>query len=85
VKGGETVHWNAVCELRGVVERDKAPLGVLITLRDPTGPMKAEAAAAGFLDTPFGQFRRLQVVTVGDLLEASFRNFLQPGVLRTIT
>ena len=25
-------------ELRGVMERDKAPLGVLITLRDPTGP-----------------------------------------------
>ena len=30
--------------------------------------MKAEAASAGFLETPFGQFRRLQVVTVGDLL-----------------
>ena len=69
VKGGETVHRNAVGELRGVVERDKAPLGVLITLRDPTGPMKAEAASAGFLATPFGQFPRLQVVTVGDLLE----------------
>lgn len=68
VKGGETVHRNAVGELRGVVERDKAPLGVLITLREPTGPMKAEAASAGFLETPFGQFRRLQVVTVGDLL-----------------
>lgn len=69
VKGGETVHRNAVGELRGVVERDKAPLGVLITLRDPTGPMKAEAASAGFLETPFGKFQRLQVVTVGDLLE----------------
>ena len=69
VKGGETVHRNAVGELRGVVERDKAPLGVLITLREPTGPMKAEAASAGFLETPFGQFQRLQVVTVGDLLE----------------
>ncbi len=68
VKGGETVHRNAVGELRGVVERDKAPLGLLITLREPTGPMKAEAASAGFLATPFGQFRRLQVVTVGDLL-----------------
>jgi SAM-dependent methyltransferase len=69
VKGGETVHRNAVGELRGVMERDKAPLGVLITLRDPTGPMKSEAASAGFLETPFGKFQRLQVVTVGDLLE----------------
>ena len=69
VKGGEAVHRNAVGELRGVVEREKAPLGVLITLREPTGPMKAEAASAGFLETPFGRFQRLQVVTVGDLLD----------------
>jgi hypothetical protein len=69
VKGGETVHRNAVGELRGVVERDETPLGVLITLREPTGPMKSEAASAGFFDTPFGKFRRLQVVTIGDLLE----------------
>jgi DNA methylase/Restriction endonuclease len=69
VKAGETVHRNAVGELRGVVEREKAPLGIMITLREPTGPMKTEAAAAGFLDTPFGKFRRLQVVTVRDLLD----------------
>lgn len=69
VKGGETIHRNAVGELRGVVERDKAPLGVLITLREPTGPMIAEAAAAKFFDTPFGKFPRLQIATVGDLLK----------------
>ena len=38
VKGGETVHRNAVGELRGVVERDKAPLGVLITLGNLPAP-----------------------------------------------
>lgn len=69
VKGGETVHRNAVGELRGVVERDKAPLGVLITLREPTAPMVTEAASAGFFDTPFGQFRRIQVVSVATLLD----------------
>jgi site-specific DNA-methyltransferase (adenine-specific) len=69
VKGGETVHRNAVGELRGVMERDKSPLGVLITLRKPTAPMVTEAAAAGFFDTAFGQFPRIQVVTVGELLE----------------
>lgn len=47
VKGGETVHRNDVGELRGVVEREKAPLGVLISLREPTSPMKAEAAVGG--------------------------------------
>ena len=60
---------NAVGELRGVVEREKAPFGVMITLREPTGPMVKEAAAAGLLDTPFGKFQRLQVVSVAKLLE----------------
>jgi site-specific DNA-methyltransferase (adenine-specific) len=69
VKGGETVHRNAVGELRGVMEREKAPLGVLITLKDPTGPMKAEAAAGGFMETPFGKFPRLQIATVAELLD----------------
>jgi hypothetical protein len=31
--------------------------------------MVSEAAAAGFFDTAFGQFPRMQVVTVGELLE----------------
>lgn len=69
VKGGETVHRNAVGELRGVMERDKAPLAILITLRKPTAPMIKEAAAAGFFDTPFGRFPRVQVVSVATLLD----------------
>jgi DNA modification methylase len=69
VKGGEIVHRNAVGELRGVVERDNAPLGILITLREPTAPMVKEAASAGFFDTPFGQFPRIQVVSVATLLD----------------
>ena len=31
----------------GVVEREKAALGVLISMREPTRPICAEAAAAG--------------------------------------
>lgn len=69
VKGGDTVHRNAVGELRGVMEREKAPLAVLITLREPTGPMVKEAASAGFFDTPFGRFPRVQIATVANLLE----------------
>jgi len=69
VKSGDTLHRNAVGELRGVVERERALLGVLITLRKPTGPMKTEAASAGFFDTPFGKFPRIQIATVDDLLE----------------
>jgi site-specific DNA-methyltransferase (adenine-specific) len=68
VKGGDSLHRNSVGELRGVLERDNALLGVLITLRNPTGPMKVEAASAGFFETPFGKFPRIQIATVDDLL-----------------
>ncbi len=33
----------------------------------PTAPMKKEAASAGVLDTPFGKFARLQILTIEDL------------------
>ena len=32
-----------------------------------TAPMKKEAASAGVLDTPFGKFARLQILTIEDL------------------
>ena len=39
-----------------------------MTLAEPTGPMEAEAAKAGFFDTPFGRFPRIQIMTVEQLL-----------------
>jgi site-specific DNA-methyltransferase (adenine-specific) len=51
------------------MERDKSPLAVMITLREPTGPMVKEAASAGFFDTPFGLFPRMQVMSVATLLD----------------
>ncbi len=33
----------------------------------PTAPMKKEAASSGVLDTPFGKFARLQIITIEDL------------------
>ena len=69
VKGGENLGVQMVRDLHGVLEREKSPLGVLITLRDPTDPMVTEAASAGFFETPFGQFPRIQIATVEQLLE----------------
>jgi site-specific DNA-methyltransferase (adenine-specific) len=69
VKGGENLHRDMVSDLRGVMEREKSPLAVLITLREPTAPMVKEAASAGFFKTPFGQFPRIQIATVEQLLE----------------
>ncbi len=40
---------------------------MFVTLAKPTAPMKTEAASAGVLDTPFGKFARLQILTIEDL------------------
>ncbi len=42
-------------------------MGLFVTLAEPTAPMKIEAASAGVLDTPFGKFARLQMLTIEDL------------------
>lgn len=69
VKAGHTA-VNHVRDLRGVIEREKAQIGVLISLQEPTGPMKKEAAAAGFYDTAFeDRYPRIQLLTVKQLLE----------------
>ena len=49
VKGGKT-GVKDVRDLRGVLDREKAAIGVLISLQPPTGPMEAEAASAGFYE-----------------------------------
>lgn len=68
VKAGHT-GVSHVRDLRGVVEREKAEIGVLISLHEPTGPMRAEAAGAGFYHSPWGtEHQRIQVITVGELL-----------------
>jgi hypothetical protein len=62
---------NHVRDLKGVLEREKAPIGVLITLREPTKPMLTEAAAGGFYESKDfpGRYPRLQVLTIAELLE----------------
>jgi hypothetical protein len=63
-----------VRELRGVVEAEKAEIGVLITLRNPTRPMREEAASAGLYRSgsegigSWGQHPRLQLLTIEELL-----------------
>lgn len=67
--GGVTV--KDVRDLRGVIEREKAEIGVLITLEEMTKPMRSEAATAGFYESPGWKkkYPRLQILTVGQLLE----------------
>ncbi len=59
-----------VRDLRGVIEREKAQMGVLLCMEDPTKAMRAEAASAGFYESPgwFKKFPRLQILTIDELL-----------------
>lgn len=58
-----------VRDLRGVIEREEAQIGVLITLKEPTRQMKSEAASAGFYEPPWGtKHPKLQILTVEELL-----------------
>jgi hypothetical protein len=58
-----------VRDLLGVVEREKAAIGVLITMEEPTRNMNAEAAAAGFYQSPWQtKHPKLQIFTIEELL-----------------
>lgn len=56
-------------DLRGVIEREKAAIGVLLTLEPPTRPMRSEAASAGVYASPWGtKHPALQILTIEELL-----------------
>jgi DNA modification methylase len=61
-------------DLRGVVDREKAEIGVLLCLEEPTMPMRRECASAGFYASPWGKHPRLQILTIEDLLTGKVIN-----------
>ena len=56
VKGGR-VSSPQIRDLKGVVEREKAALGLFISLEDPTRDMRAEEASGGFYQSELWQKR----------------------------
>jgi len=70
VKGGEHVTVAAVRDLKGVLEREKEPVGILLALASPTKEMVTEAAASGFYESDFWnrKFPRVQIITVEEML-----------------
>ena len=70
VKGGKT-GVKDVRDLRGVLDREKAAIGVLISLQPPTREMVAEAVSTGFYEhkTNKQRYPRLQLRTVKELME----------------
>jgi site-specific DNA-methyltransferase (adenine-specific) len=70
VKAGHTGPTH-VRDLHGVLDAENAELGVLITVNEPTQPMRAAATDAGFYTSPWDgvSYPKLQILTVADLLD----------------
>ncbi len=50
------------------VEREKAAIGVLVTMDEPTKEMRKEAATGEFYISEWGPHAKIQLLTVADLL-----------------
>ncbi len=72
VKSGK-VKSGDIRDLKGTVEREKAAVGVFITLEKPTREMNKEALAAGYYESALWgkKYRRLQILTIGDLFDGA--------------
>jgi site-specific DNA-methyltransferase (adenine-specific) len=80
VKAGDNVSVAMIRDLRGVIEREKAEIGVFLTLTPPTAPMTREAAAAGLFEMDgFAPVPRLQVVTIEEALRSRDRAVKLPA------
>ena len=56
-------------DLRGVIEREGAQIGVFLTLTEPSRPMITEAAGAGQYEMEgFSPVPRIQIVTVEEAM-----------------
>ncbi|MGH7048151.1 MAG: DNA methyltransferase [Stellaceae bacterium] len=69
VKGGDNVGVGMVRDLYAVVEREKAAVGVLLSLALPTRAMEREAIAAGFFEGPFEAVPKIQIITLAELFQ----------------
>lgn len=67
VKAGDHIGPQFVRELRGVVDREKAEMGILVCVKEPTLEMKREAGQLGWFKSLSGSFPRLQIVTLKDI------------------
>jgi site-specific DNA-methyltransferase (adenine-specific) len=86
VKGGENVGVPMIRDLGHVIDREKASIGLFVTLTDPTSPMMKEAVTAGYYESPAGaSFPKIQILTIKGLLDGSERprypDLMQGGLM----
>ncbi|MYC32463.1 MAG: site-specific DNA-methyltransferase [Chloroflexi bacterium] len=85
VKSGH-VNRGMIATLKGDMEREKAELGVFITLQQPTEPMRQEALSAGIYTPehfPDQQHPRVQILTIDELLAGQTVSYPRGGAPAT--
>jgi site-specific DNA-methyltransferase (adenine-specific) len=87
VKGGDNVGVGMIRDLAHVVEREKAKIGVFVTLVEPTGPMKTEAVKAGTYETAYGKYPKIQILTISELFSGKQPNIplVDPSAFKKAT
>jgi site-specific DNA-methyltransferase (adenine-specific) len=70
VKSGG-VNSSMIRDLKGVLEREKAEIGLFVTLDEPSAPMRQEAATAGVYHSDLSgrDYQKIQILTIRELLE----------------
>jgi hypothetical protein len=85
IKGGHNIGVSEVRDLIGVLQREKAEIGVYISFEEPTAPMRREAAEAGFYTSADGsKYPRLQLLSIKDLIEGN-KAIQRPLHVRDVT
>ena len=82
VKAGDNVGVAMIRDLRGVLDREGAQIGVFLTLAEPSRPMVTEAAGAGQYTVP-GQSEpvpRIQIVTIEQAMALRHRAVQLPAI-----
>ena len=77
VKAGRNVGVAMIRDLKGVMERESAPIGIFVCVADPTRELEREAAAAGVYVDPYTKqtYPRLQIFRLAELFQGRL-----PGV-----
>ncbi len=72
VKSGK-VKSGDIRDLVGTVDREKAAMGVFVTLEEPSRDMNKEAVSAGFYHSPGWDtdYPRIQILTIEELLHGA--------------
>ncbi len=75
VKGGANISNGMVRDLQGAMDREKAIMGLFITLTVPTKPMIAQAVSAGYYENEhyLTPFPKLQILSIEGLLNGAER------------